>query len=260
MAALAGKVAIVTGAARGAGAAIARRFVAEGARVVLGDVRHEQGRALAGALGPDASYCEHDVASRAQWDALVAHALARHGRLDALVNNAAVLHLGTLEHTPEDVLARVLSVNLVGPYLGTQAVLPAMRAQRGGAIVNVGSIDGLLGMNGVSAYAASKWGLRGLTKSAAMELGRDGIRVNCVCPAGGNPEMYGPWARQLADLREETAAYSANRGIPGEAPLDAIAQACVFLASDAALHVTGADLPVDGGASAGRFIPGFNTL
>jgi 3alpha(or 20beta)-hydroxysteroid dehydrogenase len=257
---LEGKVALITGAARGAGAAIARRFVAEGARVVLGDVRHEQGRALAKELGASASYCEHDVAKRAQWDAAVAHTLAAHGRVDALVNNAAVLHLGTLERTSEDVLERVLAVNLVGPYLGTQAVLAAMKAQRAGSIVNVCSIDGLLGMNGVSAYAASKWGLRGLTKSAAMELGRDGIRVNCVCPAGGNPEMYGPWGRQLAGLREETRAYSENRGIPGEAPLDAIAQACAFLASDASLHVTGADLPVDGGASAGRFIPGFNTL
>jgi 3alpha(or 20beta)-hydroxysteroid dehydrogenase len=255
-----GKVAIVTGAARGAGAAIARRFLAEGARVVLGDVRHEQGRALAKELGGGARYCEHDVSSRAAWETIVGEALAAHGRIDALVNNAAVLHLGTLEHTSEETLQRVLAVNLAGAYLGTQAVLAAMKAQRGGSIVNVGSIDGMLGMNGVTAYAASKWGLRGLTKSAAMELGRSGIRVNCVCPAGGNPEMYGPWGAQLAGLREETRAYSENRGIPGEAPLDAIAQACVFLASDASAHVTGADLPVDGGASAGRFIPGFNTL
>jgi 3alpha(or 20beta)-hydroxysteroid dehydrogenase len=258
--ALDGKVAVITGAARGAGAAIARRFVAEGARVVLGDVRHEQGRALAKELGASARYCEHDVASAAQWERVVAETLAAHGRIDVLVNNAAVLHLGTLEHTSEAVLQRVLAVNLVGPYLGTQAVLPAMRRQRAGSIVNVSSIDGLLGMNGVSAYAASKWGLRGLTKSAAMELGRDGVRVNCVCPAGGNPEMYAAWSERLAELREQTRAYSENRGIPGEVPLDAIAQACAFLASDASLHVTGADLPVDGGASAGRFIPGFNSL
>jgi len=257
---LEGKIAIVTGAARGAGAAIARRFVAEGAHVALGDVRHEQGRALAKELGAGARYCEHDVASAAQWARVVAETLAAYGRVDALVNNAALLHLGTLEHTSEEALQRILAVNLAGPYLGTQAVLSAMKRQRSGSIVNVGSIDGMLGMNGVTAYAASKWGLRGLTKSTAMELGRDGIRVNCVCPAGGNPEMYAAWSAQLAPLREQTRAYSENRGIPGEAPLDAIAQACAFLVSDASRHVTGIDLPVDGGASAGRFIPGFNSL
>lgn len=124
----------------------------------------------------------------------------------------------------------------------------------------MGSIDSLLGMNGVSAYAASKWALRGLTKCAALELGRDGIRVNSVCPAGGNPAMYGPWMKQLAGFLAETRAYSANRAIPGEAPLDAIAQAVLFFASDVSSHCTGVDLPVDGGAHAGRFIPGFNTL
>jgi 3alpha(or 20beta)-hydroxysteroid dehydrogenase len=257
---LEGKVAIISGAARGLGAAIAVRFAAEGARVVLGDVRHEQGRAVAKELGVHARYCELDVSSRAQWDAIVAETLAAHGRIDALVNNAAVLHLGTLEHTSEETLRRILAVNLAGPYLGIQAVIPAMKARGSGSIVNVSSIDGMLGMNGVTAYAASKWGLRGLTKSAAMELGRDGIRVNCVCPGGGNPEMYEAWADRLAEMREQTRAYRENRAIPGEAPLDAIAQACAFLASDGSAHVTGADLPVDGGASAGRFVAGLNML
>jgi 3alpha(or 20beta)-hydroxysteroid dehydrogenase len=121
-------------------------------------------------------------------------------------------------------------------------------------------LDGLLGMNGVAAYAASKWGLRGLAKSAALELGRDGIRVNTVCPAGGNPEMYAPWMDQLIARLDQMKAYTEDRGIPGEAPLDAIADAVVFLASDASRHCTGVDLPVDGGAHAGRFLPGFNEL
>jgi len=257
---LGGKVAIVTGAARGTGAAIARRFVAEGALVWLGDVLDDPGAKVAAGLGPAAHYLHHDVTSEEQWQRIVSSALAAHGRIDVLVNNAAVLHIGTLAHTPPAVARRILEVNTLGPFLGLRAVAEPMRAQGGGAIVNVGSIDGMLGMNGISAYAASKWGLRGLTKAAAMELGRDGIRVNCVCPSGGSPEMYGPWAKQLAEAVQDVSAYVSNRGIPGNAPPDEIAAAVVFLASDEAHHCTGIDLPVDGGAHAGRFIPAFNRI
>jgi 3alpha(or 20beta)-hydroxysteroid dehydrogenase len=257
---LSGKVAIVTGAARGTGAAIARSFVAAGARVVLGDVLHEAGDAVAKELGAAARFVPHDVTRREDWERVVASALEANGRVDVLVNNAAILHMGAIERTSEDVLRRVLDVNTVGPYLGIRAVLAPMRQQGGGSIVNVGSIDSLLGMNGISAYATSKWALRGLTKSAALELGRDGIRVNSVCPAGGNVAMYGPWMKQILGFLEETRAYSNNRGIPGEAPLEQIAEAVLFFASDASRHCTGVDLPVDGGAHAGRFIPGFNTL
>jgi len=257
---LGGKVAIVTGAARGTGEAIARRFVAEGARVWLGDVLDERGEKVAAELGSAARYLRHDVTSEEQWQRIVSSALAAHGRVDVLVNNAAILHLGTIAHTPIEVARRILEVNTLGPFLGLRAVVEPMRAQRGGAIVNVGSIDGMLGMNGITAYAASKWGLRGLTKAAAMELGRDGIRVNSVCPSGGGAEMYRPWAKQLANAAQDVGAYVANRGIPGNAPLDEIAAAVVFLASDEARHCTGVDLPVDGGAHAGRFIPAFNSL
>jgi 3alpha(or 20beta)-hydroxysteroid dehydrogenase len=257
---LGGKVAIVTGAARGTGLAIARRFVAEGARVWLGDVLDERGEKAAAELGGAARYLHHDVTSEEQWQRMVSSALAAHGRIDVLVNNAAILHLGTIAHTPVEVARRILEVNTLGPFLGLRAVVEPMRAQGGGAIVNVGSIDGMLGMNGITAYAASKWGLRGLGKAAAMELGRDGIRVNSVCPSGGSAEMYRPWAEQLADAAQEVGAYVANRGIPGNAPPDEIAAAVLFLASDEARHCTGVDLPVDGGAHAGRFIPAFNTL
>ncbi len=257
---LGGKVAIVTGAARGTGEAIARRFVAEGARIWLGDVLDERGEKVAADLGSAARYLHHDVTSEEEWQRIVASALAAHGRLDILVNNAAILHIGTLAHTPLEVARRILEVNTLGPFLGLRAVVEPMRAQGSGAIVNVGSIDGMLGMNGITAYAASKWGLRGLTKAAAMELGRDGIRVNSVCPSGGGPEMYLPWAKQLADAAAEVGAYVANRGIPGNAPPEEIAAAVVFLASDEARHCTGVDLPVDGGAHAGRFIPAFNRI
>lgn len=257
---LAGKVAIVTGAARGTGAAIARRFAAAGARVVLGDVQHAQGEKVAAEIGPAARYQPLDVTLERDWERAVAETLAEHGRIDALVNNAAVLHMGALERTSPDTLRRVLEVNTVGPFLGIRAVVPAMRKQGGGAIVNVGSIDSLLGMNGISAYAASKWGLRGLSKSLALELGRDGIRVNSVCPAGGSPEMYAKWIPAMAAFPEQVEAYTSNRAIPGPTPLEQIAEAALFLASDASRHCAGVDLPVDGGAHAGRFIPGFNTL
>jgi 3alpha(or 20beta)-hydroxysteroid dehydrogenase len=260
MADLDDKVVIVTGAARGTGAAIARRLVERGARVVLGDVNHAAGESVAQSLGAAACYVPHDVTSAPEWERIVTRALADHGRVDALVNNAAILHLGALVRTSEDVLRRLLEVNTVGPYLGMRAVLEPMRRHGRGSIVNVGSIDSLSGLNGVSAYAASKWALRGLTKSAAMELGRDGIRVNQVCPAGGNPEMFGPWLPKLVQFLDQTRAYTDDRGIPGTAPLEAVADAVGFFVSDASLHCTGVDLPVDGGAHAGRFIPGFNTL
>ena len=257
---LAGKVAIITGAARGTGEAIARRFVAEGARVWLGDLLHERGGKLAAELGPAATYQPHDVTSEEEWRRIVDRALTRDGRIDVLVNNAAILHIGRIESTPAETARRVLEVNTLGPFLGLRAVVGPMRAQRSGAIVNVGSIDGMLGMNGITAYAASKWGLRGLTKSAAMELGREGIRVNSVAPSGGGGEMFAPWAKQIADAAEDVRAYVENRGIPGSSPLEAIAAAVVFLASDEASHCAGIDLAVDGGAHAGRFLPAFNRL
>ncbi len=254
------KIAIVTGAARGTGASIARRFAEEGAQVMLGDVRDEAGEEVAKRIGAPATYRHHDVTSADEWSRMVDATLEQHGRIDVLVNNAAVLHLGTLDHTPEDVFRHVLEVNTLGPFLGMQAVVPRMREQGGGAIVQVGSIDSLVGMNGITAYCASKWGLRGLSKAAALELGRDGIRVNSVCPSGGNMEMYGPWMEQLATIATETRSYTDNRAIPGEVPKKVIADAVVFLASDRSSHCTGVDLPVEGGAAAGRFIPGFNTL
>lgn len=257
---LEGKVAIVTGAARGTGAAIARRFIECGARVFLGDIRHEEGAQLVESLGEGATYVSHDVTNPGEWTAIVDRALQEAGRVDILVNNAAILHLGTLENTPEDILRRVLEVNTIGPYLGMRAVLRVMREQAGGSIVNVGSLDSLVGMNGITSYCTSKWALRGLAKAASLELGRDGIRINTVCPAGGNPEMYGPWIPKIVEFIEETQAYVENRAIPAEAPLERIADAVCFFASDASLHCTGVDLPVDGGAHAGHFLPGFNTL
>jgi 3alpha(or 20beta)-hydroxysteroid dehydrogenase len=254
------RVALVTGAARGVGATIARTLAEAGASVVVTDLLEEEGAKVAAGLGAPARFARLDVTQEADWTRVVDQTLAELGRIDVLVNNAAVLHLGTLENTPPEVFRRVLEVNAVGPYLGTRAVLAAMKARGAGSIVNVSSIDGLVGMNGVTAYSTSKFGVRGLAKSAALELGRSGIRVNSVCPAGGNPEMYGPWMGQLAGFAEQTEAYNDNRGIPGTVAFEAIANAVLYLASDASAGVTGIDLPVDGGATAGKFIEGFNSL
>jgi 3alpha(or 20beta)-hydroxysteroid dehydrogenase len=254
------RVVLVTGAARGVGATIARTLAEAGANVVLADILVAEGEKTAAEIGERARFAPLDVTKEEDWSRVVAETLETHGRIDALVNNAAVLHLGTLENTPPDVFRRILEVNAVGPYLGTRAVLASMKAQGSGSIVHVSSIDGLVGMNGVTAYSTSKFGVRGLAKSSALELGRSGIRVNSVCPAGGNPEMYGPWFEQLGEIADQTEAYNDNRGIPGVVAFEAIANAVLYLASDASAGVTGIDLPVDGGATAGKFILGFNSL
>ncbi len=254
------RVAIVTGAARGVGLVIAERFVAAGAQVVLSDVLEDEGQAAADKLGASAHFSLLDVTREADWARIVDETLAAHEQIDVLVNNAAVLHMGSLENTAPADFQRVMNVNAFGPFLGTRAVLSAMKAQRSGSIVHVSSIDGMLGMNGVTAYATSKWAVRGLAKSSALELGRDGIRVNSVCPAGGNPVMFGPWFEKMDNFRDQVDFYVNNRGIPGTMPLEAIANAVLYLASDASANVTGIDIPVDGGATAGRYIDGFNTL
>ena len=163
-----GKVAIVTGAARGIGAETARAFVREGARVLLGDVLDEAGAKTAAELGAAACYRRLDVRHEADWAAAVAETRMRFGPVSVLVNNAAILEVASIEETTRARLAELLDVNLIGPFLGTQAVLPEMRAAGGGSIVNVASIDALEGEVGVAAYSASKWGLRGLSKCAAL--------------------------------------------------------------------------------------------
>jgi 3alpha(or 20beta)-hydroxysteroid dehydrogenase len=257
---LEGKVAIVTGAARGIGAEAARLFVREGARVLLVDVLDERGAQTAAELGPAAAYRRLDVRREADWAAAVAAAHERFGPVAVLVNNAAILEVATIAETSRARLAELLEVNLIGAFLGIQAVLPGMRAAGGGSIVNVASIDALEGEVGVAAYAASKWGLRGLSKCAALELGRYGIRVNAVHPGGGNAEMREPAMRRV---REELARGTKIdfSGMPRHPlgrslTLAEAAHVIAFLASDEASFCSGGDYAVDGAFTAGHIVPG----
>ena len=248
-----GKVALVTGGARGMGKSHVRHFVAEGARVVFGDVRDDRGAAVAAGLSPDSCrYIHHDVTSESDWAGAVAAALDAFGRLDVLVNNA-----GILEHAPIGEMAladfrRVLEVNLVGCWLGIKHAIAPMTATGGGSIVNISSIEGLAGAAGLSAYSASKFAVRGLTRTAAQELGRHGIRVNSVHPGGVMTSMALSSASAFADV--DPAALLKTMPIPrlGE-PIE-ISRLVAFLASDESSYTTGAEFVADGGLLSG---PGY---
>ncbi|MFK7897343.1 MAG: SDR family NAD(P)-dependent oxidoreductase [Myxococcota bacterium] len=249
---LEGKVAIVTGGSRGTGEATARRFHQEGASVVIADVLDEAGEAVANDLGEGAAYFHLDVTSESDWEGCLADTKARFGRVDVLVNNAAILHIAPIEQTKLEDWERVTRVNQTGAFLGIRAVAPFMREAGGGSIVNISSIDGLEGMSFVSAYASTKWALRGLTKCAALELGRDGIRVNAVCPAGGSEEMSAPWRPPGS---RDNSGYTEKRPIQRRGTVEEIAAMVLYLASDEAAFCTGGDYPIDGGHSCGSLLP-----
>src|SRR5215471_6772636 len=180
-----GKVALITGGARGMGKSHVRHLVSEGARVVFGDVLDDKGAAVADGLGGQSCrYVHHDVTSEAQWATAVDAALDAFGRLDVLVNNAGVLKFATIADMTLADFRRILEVNAVGCWLGMKAVIGPMTAAGGGSIINISSVEGFAGAAGLSAYSASKFAIRGMTKAAAQELGRFGIRVNSVHPAG----------------------------------------------------------------------------
>jgi len=245
-----GKVAIITGGARGMGAATARAMTAEGASVIVADLLEAEGQALAQELGGAAAYRKLDVAREGEWQALVEETLSRHGRIDVLVNNAGLVHYAdTLSFEPE-AFDRLFAVNVKGAFLGIKHVGRAMAEAGRGSIVNIASIAGLQGGNGISIYSATKWALRGLTKSAAMELGHRGVRVNAVLPGGVDTDMGNP-ERMPADTKNQyyTEVPLQRIGEPEE-----VASATVFLCTDDASYICGAELSVDGGMNAGQYV------
>lgn len=253
MARLKNKVAIITGGARGMGAATVRLFAREGAKVVIADVLDAEGAALAQELKGNAMFLHHDVTDETSWRRVIEKTVAAFGAIDVLVNNAGVLLFKTIADTTKADFERVTSINLSGTFLGVKLVGEHMVANQRGSIVNISSADGMKGANGLGAYCASKWGIRGLTKVAAMEFGHKGVRVNSVHPGGIDTAMGNPYAEAKAEVNKRYTMVPLQRvGDPDE-----VAQTSLFLASDESSYLCGAEIAVDGGMLAGQYYVGF---
>jgi len=246
-----GKVALITGGARGMGKSHVRHFAAEGARVVFGDVLDAKGAAVAAQLGPGCCrYVHHDVTSETDWATAVAAVLEAFGRLDVLVNNAGVLKFGSIADMPLADFRHILDVNAVGCWLGMKAVIGPMTAAGGGSIINISSVEGFTGAAGLSAYSASKFAIRGMTKAAAQELGQFGIRVNSVHPGGVLTRMVIEQAQTGRDGERFLGSLPLGRfAEPAE-----ISRLVAYLASDESSYSTGSEFVADGGLLSG---PGY---
>lgn len=235
-----GRVALVTGGARGQGAAEARLFAREGATVVITDVLDEQGEQTAGAIGCE--YHHLDVSSEAEWQAVVDDTVARHGRIDVLMNNAGIFRPAQLVNTTTEMWNLTLAINQTGVFLGMRTVSKAMIAlEHGGSIINTSSIAGLEGTFGSTAYGATKWAVTGMTKIAAKELGRYGIRVNSIHPGVIVTDM----TETMISGKED--AMAKHQPIKRLGTPEDIAEMALFLATDRSSYCTGQAFTVDGG-------------
>ena len=243
---LGGKVALVSGGSRGMGAATVRRLHADGASVVFGDILDDEGKALADELGDGVRYVHLDVTSEEQWQSAVEQTEREFGKLDVLVNNAGILVFNAIVDTSVEELRRVLEVNLVSAFVGMKTAIPAMRRAGGGSIVNISSTEGLAATVFCGAYTASKFGVRGITKVAAIEYGAEGIRANSVHPGG----IDTPMTRAVMD--EQGRKYVASKvPLKRMGTAEDIADTVAFLASDESSYVNGAEIVLDGGVTAG---------
>jgi 3alpha(or 20beta)-hydroxysteroid dehydrogenase len=240
MARVAGKVALITGGSRGIGEACARTLAAEGASVVVADILDEPGQALADELGEAARYFHLDVSSAHDWEAAVAFTVAEFGSLNVLVNNAGIANGSALQSFDPDQWQRVIDVNLTGTFLGMQKSADAMIAAGGGSMINMSSIEGLRGTPWAHGYVAAKWAVRGLTKSVALELAGQGVRVNSVHPGLIKTPLTEHFPDDLIPI---------PLGRPGK-PQE-VANFVLFLASDESSFATGAEFVVDGGTVQG---------
>ncbi|MDE0138024.1 MAG: SDR family NAD(P)-dependent oxidoreductase [bacterium] len=248
---IAGKVAIVTGAAMGIGARITELLVQSGASVVAGDIAHDELTTRFG-RAESVRICRSDVRQRSDCEALTAAAIDLHDRVDVLINNAGITIRAPLPDTTDELWDKVLQTNLASAFYMARAVVPTMRAHGGGAIVNIASINAIRGNLGLTAYGASKGGMTGMTRVMAMELAPDNIRVNALCPGTVDTPMTGQYLASVDNAEATTEMLVAKHPLGRIATADDVAWAALFLASDRASFITGVSLPIDGGRHLGR--------
>ena len=235
-----GKVALISGAGRGMGAAHARLLAAEGAKVVIGDILEPEGTKVADEIGDSARFAHLDVTDPDQWQSAVAAAVDAFGKLDVLVNNAGIANVNTLKNFKLEQWRKVIDINLTGTFLGMQAAVDPMISAGGGSIINISSVEGIRGSSGLYGYVASKHGVIGLAKTAALELAQHNIRVNCVLPGLVRTRM-------AIAIPDDSLQIPLGRGAkPAE-----VSTSVLYLASDESSYMTGAEVVVDGGLSVG---------